>query len=203
MEKSAKDILATAESLFMKYGIRSVSMDDIAREHGISKKTIYIHFDSKKDLVENVAINHNEAEKEMIDGLRAKAKDAVHEMIVISNYVNQVFRELNPAVVYDLQKYFKSCWELFESLHTDFIYNVIRENIEKGQDQGLYRTSLNADVIARLYTGITFVMTDGELFPHKEFPKDEVYTQYINYHLNAILTEKGHGIYKKHQSNES
>lgn len=200
MEKTAQDILLAARDLFMRFGIKSISMDDIAREQGISKKTIYKYFDSKKELVSEVAMAHNRSEKMAIEEIRSQSTNAVHEMIMISRYVNGVLRELKPSVVYDLQKYYRHSWKLFESLHNDFVYKVMKENLEQGQKEGSYRENVDTDIIARFYTGMTLMMTDEDLFPVKQYSKEKIYQHYIDYHLTAILTPKGRTLYQKYSN---
>lgn len=198
MEGAYLDILNSAARLFMRFGIKSVSMDDIAREQGMSKKTLYKYFESKKDLVKKVALAHNDSEKESICAIRDKTQDAVHEMVLIARYVHDMLKDIRPSVIFDLKKYYRQSWKLFESLHNEFVYSTIKSNIERGRIDGLYREDFNEDIIARFYTGMTLIITEEQLFPEKSYPIEAIYNQFMNYHLNAILTAKGRKLFQKY-----
>ncbi len=186
-----EEILAKAEQLFKKYGIKSVTMDDLARELGVSKKTLYQHVPNKAELIQTILRNYTCTEKEALKAIRDHARDAVEEMLHIAAFVVEMLREMSDTVLYDLQKYYRKSWEMVQRLHREHIYEVIRDNLERGQREGLYRTDLDAAIIARLYVGKSFVVVDEEFFPASRFRKEEVVRQHILYHLRGVASEKG------------
>ncbi|HMR42705.1 MAG TPA: TetR/AcrR family transcriptional regulator [Saprospiraceae bacterium] len=191
MEHQKQQILVQAESLFLRYGIKSVTMDDLARELGVSKKTLYQYIENKADLISQIILNHVEEETDCINSICDQTLNAVEQMLVIGKYVVQQLGKISPTVVYDLKKYYRQSWELMEMLHRQHVYQVIVKNIEKGIKEGLYRENLNTDVIAKLYVGKTFLLVDEDIFPLKNYEKEHLFREFIFYHLFGIVSQKG------------
>ncbi|MCG8332615.1 MAG: TetR/AcrR family transcriptional regulator [Chitinophagales bacterium] len=177
-------------------------MDDIAREMGMSKKTLYQYFDNKTDLLEQIFLQHIEDEKEMMGNIKARAADAIEEIVEVGRYVVSLLREVSPTAVYDLQKYYWSIWVELEALHKQYIYESIRENILWGIKQGFYRSNLDADIIAKLFVGKTSLIVDEEMFPAKDYQKGELFQEFINYHIQGIASVKGRQLLEKYQAIE-
>lgn len=184
-------ILEKVRKLFMRYGIKSVTMDDVARALGISKKTLYQHVDNKSDLIQKMLFKHIEEEKNALQNIRSEAKNALEEMILIAKHVLQMFRELNPSVIYDLQKYYPESWDNLNQLHRTYLFEFIAQNIIAGKKEGLYKEGLNAAILARLYAGQMNIIIDQYFFPSKEFGIEEIYKEYINYHIRGIASREG------------
>jgi AcrR family transcriptional regulator len=196
---TAKEILAGAKKLYMRYGIKSVTMDDVARELGISKKTLYQHVDNKTDLVNKIIKDHISTEKSCLGAMEEEASDPIEHMLMIARYVTQVLREVRPAAMYDLQKYYRDAWKIMDKFQQEHVYRTIRANLEKGIDQGLYRDDIDADIIAKLYVGKTMIITDEELFPMREYNRDQLFNEYMTYHLRGILSDQGLKKFKTYQ----
>jgi len=188
---SRKDILEGAKKLFMRYGIKSITMDDVARELGISKKTLYQHVDNKNDLVKRIIVEHIADEKDCLSGIADEASDPIEQMLMIARYVLQILREVRPTAMYDLQKYYRETWQLMDKFHQEHVYKTIKANLEAGVEKGLYRHDLDTDIIAKLYVGKTMIINDEEMFPSRDYDRDRLFAEYINYHLRGILSEKG------------
>ncbi|MCB0705440.1 MAG: TetR/AcrR family transcriptional regulator [Saprospiraceae bacterium] len=193
-------ILSSAAELFMRYGIKSVSMDDIARELGISKKTLYQVVDNKAELIDEVIAQYLEGEECSIETIRKSATDSIEEMLLISAHVTQVMRQLRPATIYDLQKYHKSAWMRIEGHHQEHVYKVVSDNILAGIQQGLYREEVDADIIARLYVSKSFVLVDEKIFPLKDFHRDKLLLEFIYYHIHGIASAKGLEVLQKYKN---
>jgi len=195
-------ILSGTEQLFMRYGVKSMTMDSISKELGISKKTLYQFVDNKSDLIEQVFKWHLQEELVVLREIRENAKDAIDEILGIAKYGVQKLRELNPTTIYDLQKHYKEVWKLLESLHTEQVYTYIKENLEKGIEEGLYRSNLNPDIIAKLYGGKTVLVVNEDLFPLKEYNKEKLFEEYIQYHIHGVASAKGLKRLEKYLSKE-
>ncbi len=195
---SKTNILQGAAGLFLRYGIKSVTMDDISRELGISKKTLYQHVENKADLIEQTMQAHIDEEKLMITQIRETADDAIHEIVILARHITQVLREMPAGLTYDLQKYYRNCWEIINAYSQTHIYGVIKDNIERGIKQKVYRKDVNPDIIAKLYVGKTSIITDEDVFPLRNYKKDTLFRQYINYHLHGIASTKGLKLLEKH-----
>ena len=195
---TGKKIIEKARELFMQYGLKSISMDDVARTLGISKKTLYQCVHNKADLIKRGLAMHIEEEKLVLDEIHQSAENAIDEMIKISKYVSQTLQKVNPSVIHDLQKYYQSSWELMESLHFEHTYFLIKKNIEKGIEEGLYRDDAHADILAKLYIGRMDLVVDKSLFPIGEYTFSQIHTNMITYHLHGIMSEKGRKVFEEY-----
>lgn len=166
-------------------------MDDIAREMGMSKKTIYKHVRDKSELVKVVLKSHLAEEMQQVEQTLHSSPNAVDSMIKLLEYFLTQIREFNPSVLYDLQKYYPESWNLFNEYRYGFFQNIIEENIKNGMKQGYYRSDLDASIISKIYIRSFEVMLDQELFPQKKFQFFMVYKEYLNYHLRGILSPQG------------
>ncbi len=192
-------LFSTVESLFMKYGIKSITMDDVSKELGISKKTLYQYVENKKDLIDKVMQQNFANELRDIAEIHQNSKDAIDEMLQVSKHVTQQLREMHPSVVYDLQKYYRESWQEMEKFHEEFIYGQIKQNIERGQQEGLYRLDLDPDIIAKLYVSKTMVIVDESTFPLREYNREKLFLEYIFYHIRGIASLKGLKLLEKHR----
>jgi len=184
-------IIEQARSLFMRCGLRSVTMDDVSRELGISKKTLYQHVIDKPDLVRKTVEKEIESDQQAVEEILKKNLNAIDELIEISHLVAEKFKNLHPSIMYDMQKYYPDSWALLENYRSRFIVKVILENILKGQKQGLFRTNFKPEVIARLYATKVQLITDIQVFPTSEFNQADVYKESLRYHIYGISNEKG------------
>jgi AcrR family transcriptional regulator len=190
-------LLEQATALMMKYGIKSVSMDDLARQLGMSKKTIYQFVENKRDLV-NKMVNHAiEDERRQVEAILSNSSDALTEMLTIARFVLAQLRELGPSLVFDMKKYYPREWDIMENHHLHYITQTITNNISRGISEGLYRSEIDPVTIAQLYHAMTHAIVDEELFPLKRFSKTDLYTHMIRYHLHGIVTDKGRAILKE------
>ena len=170
METSEK-IAHKAHALFARYGIRSTSMDDIAADLGISKKTIYRFYSNKDSLVEGLV---DKATGENIFSckiLTANSDNAIIELYFLMLRVKELYNVLNPGILYDLKKNHESAYEKFKNHKGLFIHQTLKANIERGVKMGLYREDFDIDVIVRfLLESITFI-SDPEIFSPAPYSK--------------------------------
>jgi len=151
MDEKVDRILSESLRLFMKNGIRSISMDDIAKELGMSKKTIYQHVANKTELVEMVLNFMREKESNIcIDGDITKM-NAIDILLAVSRNVSRQMKDLNPINAYELQKYYPSIYREFILKKRDHVYLTLKQNFEQGIAEGIYRNDLDIDLVARLY----------------------------------------------------
>lgn len=186
-----KDIIIKAGELFVKYGIKSMTMDDIAREMGVSKKTLYQFVENKKDLVKKVMHLHIHNQQDCICEMHTAKGNAIDKLMEIGAFVNQHMRTLHPSVIFDLKKYHPEAWGYLNKHKEEFIYTTIKSNLEEGMSEGLYREDLKPDLVARLYMGMTNALIDQESFPADQFSKEELHNEMTKYHIRAVLSKKG------------
>ena len=195
-----RQLLEKAGELFMSIGIKSVSMDDIAKNLGISKKTIYQYFENKKDLLSQIIHQFTDQYIKELNLKRQDATDAIMEMHIIGKHITGHLRGISNATMHDLQKYYQKEWEVIQDLHKKDLYKVIKENLERGQNEGLYRMNLHAEIIATLYVESSFIIADEKVFPLKFFERESLVKEYLEYHIHGVVTDKGHNILKNQNS---
>jgi len=128
--------LAQAFPVFMKYGIKSVTMDDLARRLGMSKKTIYTFVKDKNDLVKKILIFQHMGEKAIIDGICSKGLNAIDEMFEIGHFVSSLLSDMHPSIHYDLEKYHQEAFQEMSEAHEASVYECIFTNLNKGISEG-------------------------------------------------------------------
>ncbi len=196
-------ILRKAFELFMRYGIKSVTMDDIARELGISKKTLYQTVANKADLIAQIFQLHFAEEEQAMATIREQSSDAIEEMLGIGRYVVEKTQGMSPTVVYDLQKYYRSLWDEMQAKMKKNVYSIIIDNLERGIAQGLYRKDMQPDVVARLYVGKTVIAADEETFEACNHDMSTLHRELILYHMHGITSAKGRQLLDKHLAAEA
>lgn len=187
-------ILDTATELFLNLGFKSVTMDDLAEQMGISKKTIYTHFKNKTELVEQCTLHLFHKISHGIDCICEKGKNPIEEEYEIKRFVMANLKDEKTSPQYQLKKYYPHIHRTLQKKQYDLIKECIRSNIQRGIEQGLYRKNLDADLIARIYfAGITS-LKDDRLFPRQAFPMVPLMNEHLEYHLRGIVTPKGRTI---------
>lgn len=184
-------ILEKCERLFMRYGIKSVTMDDVSRELGMSKKTLYQYFENKEELIHKVTQNHFTCQNKVIEHIIHHSKTAIDEMIGISNWMNTMSKNLNPSLVFDLKKYHPQSWQVFNDHRNTEVYNCIKHNLERGIQEGIYREELDTEVLARIYIARMEMFLDAEIFPYDKFPPEKTFKVFMDYHIRGLATPKG------------
>ena len=192
-------ILAKSRELFMQYGIRSVSMDDIAGVLGISKKTIYQYFADKEELVGAVIqfeVCHSESQCNVDHSASA---NAIEEMFRSMEMVEQMFRTMNPSVLFDLKKYHPVAFGILEKHKNDYLFNIIRCNLQRGISEGLYRPEIRIDIIARFRIDSMLMPFDPGFLQKHKVGLVEIEQQIIEHYLFGIVTLKGYKLVLKYQ----
>lgn len=193
-------ILSTVAGLYLKYGVRSVSMDDLAHHQGISKKTLYQYFDDKNDLVNQVTALLLE-ERMLQYAIAIKdSSNAIDELLSISKLMRKHFSELNPALMYDLQKYHPEAWDLFLQHENSVVYHLVVKNLEKGVAENFFRPDINVNVLAKIRVEEIHLSFDERVYPKDEFDFTEVQMQLFDHFVHGVLTEKGIKLYKNYQN---
>ena len=194
------EIIARAEQLFMRIGVKSVTMDDISRELGISKKTLYQHFENKDNLIEAVVSTHVDRERQVMEGICSKAIDALDEIRTIGVFITATIEDVSPSTLFDLQKYYHKSWELLIKKQDEQMINCIVKNIEKGKAEGHYRAEVNPDIIARIYAKATYLVVEEVANPNSKFSRRELIWELHNYHIHALATPAGLALWKQYNS---
>lgn len=184
-------LLAKSAEMFLNLGVKSVTMDEIAAEMGISKKTIYAHFPTKTKLIEATALYVFENISCGIDKIREENKDPLEELYIIKNFALDNLKDEKSSPQYQLQKYYPKIFTTIKTRQQKMMRELILENLQKGIDQGLYRADLPLDFTTRIYFVGMLGIKDRDFFPEKDYTTSELVEKHLEYHLRAIVTEKG------------
>ncbi len=197
MDETLKKILLQAFILFTKYGIRNVSMDDIAAHLGVSKKTLYQHIDNKAELIHKAVAMHLSNECEVTNELFGSATNAIEEMLSIADHVCRQLSMMHPSAIFELKKYYPESWELLENHRSQHIYGSIIQNITKGIKQGLYRSDLKPELIARFYIAKSRILVGDDYFSKTDYRPAEIMLEMMQYHIYGIATPEGVAYFQK------
>lgn len=191
-------ILIKAEELFMQFGIRSVSMDDIANHLGMSKKTLYQYYADKDELVDAVVDGHiREIQMDCL-GCRTEARDAIHEIFLTMEHIMQEFNNMNPMLLYDLEKFHFRSYQRFKDHKDKFLAQVIRENIEWGVKEELYRPEINTDVMCKFRIESMMIPFNVIVFPPGKYNLGSSSEDIIEHFVYGLATIKGHRLIQKY-----
>ena len=189
-----EEILNKATELFLNLGFKSVTMDDLAHEMGISKKTIYSHFKNKTKLVEETTSNLFCTISNGIDQIRGLDKNPIEELYEIKKFVMEHLKNEKSSPQHQLQRYYPKIYNNMHSRQFDVMQDCIEENLRRGIEQGIYRENLQIDFISRIYfSGVTSTKNQ-KLFPMHKFPVAYLMDAYLEYHLRGIVSPKGRNI---------
>ncbi len=177
--------------LFMKYGVRSVTMDDVAKHLGISKKTIYLHFKDKEEIILLSTSVYFEKEQRDMEEIENGTENAVEHLYNLSVCLRERLRNINSSVLFDLKKYYKSAWDNYKKHKHDVIFNSVFNNLKRGMAEGLFRNDINPEILAYLRMGEIELSFNKEYFPEDKFTLGEIHEQIFEHFTQGILSEKG------------
>ena len=197
MNDELKKILLKVRELYMKYGIKSITMDDIAMELGISKKTLYQYVTDKDDLVGKFTDNEIFLRQEDIRKCFKIDFNAIEEFFEISIFMNKIMRDQNPATEHDLKKYYPHHYQKIVKIRREGVFNYILLNLKKGKMEGLYREEMNEEIIAKLYLSRVESIHLNDLFTIEEFTSLKLFIELLIYHIRGIATEQGITVLEK------
>ena len=190
MEKKER-IVNGALELFMRMGVKSVNMDEVATNLGISKKTLYVHFDNKKDLVHHCFQRHYDLVSEMINTSVAQFENAIDELFAIDESCSLVMKQTNPYLLGELKRYYPNTWALIEQLKQKVLFDILKNNLNKGIEQEIYRNEIDVNIIAKLMISRIDALINDELFPLTHYDFRKLLTENRIYHIRGIATQKG------------
>jgi len=195
-------ILNKAMDMFLTLGFKSVTMDDIATEMSISKKTIYQYYANKNELVSAVATQLVNRISDDIDQIALAGHNPMKELFEIKNHIKAILDDKYMAPLHQLKKYYNDISVKLRSQQFDKMHNSVMDNIQRGMDEGLYRTNLDKEFISRLYFTVIVGIKEGEVFPAEIFSQQQLTQMYLEYHLRAIASPKGLNLLEEYLQND-
>jgi len=184
-------IVEKSRELFVTLGFKSVTMDDIANNLGISKKTLYVHFKNKTALVKEVTLTVIGYITNGINQICIKEENPIKEIFEIKNFVMEYLKDEKSAPQYQLQKYYPSIYATLKQQQFELMEDCVKGNLTKGIQLGLYRKDISIEFASRIYFHGVIGVKDKDLFPTSLFPTNELMVSYLDYHLRGICSNKG------------
>ena len=196
-------ILKAADELFITYGLRSVTMEDIAKKLAISKKTIYQFFEDKDALVKNIVQEKLNEQSAAMERISKESTDPIDEVLRMSAYIKESMSKLHPSVVFDMEKFFPKSYALFLDHKECCFKDSFINNLEQGIGLGLYRANINQYLLAIMRMNQIETAFNPNLFPPDKFKLQDIQVEFIMHFLYGICTLKGHKLINKyHHINE-
>lgn len=186
-----EDILKSAVNLFLNYGFKSVTMDDIASTQGISKKTIYQYFENKTVLVEEAVLYLFHTISSGIQAICDLEKNPIEEILEIKKFLMHNLKDEKSSPQYQLEKYYPKIYKDIKEKQFCVMENCVACNLERGVKLGLYRKNINIYFISKIYFTCMMALKDKALFPLNNFSMLTLTNNYLEYHLRGICTPEG------------
>jgi AcrR family transcriptional regulator len=197
--KMKERILFASQELFLKYGIRSISMDDIAKHLAISKKTIYEFFKDKDELVQVIMLKELNKNRCDFKKIGKASANVIEEFFEMMQHASEMFGKINPSVFYDLQKYHPEAWNLFQEFKRNYILKIVEGLLKKGIKQGYIRPDIRPEILARMRIAQIDMGFNPDIFPSGKFTVTEVQMAMLEHFLYGICTLRGYKLINKYK----
>jgi AcrR family transcriptional regulator len=197
MDEKLDRLLTETFRLFKIYGIRSISMDDIAREIGISKKTIYQFVANKTELVEMTLRHMHSKESTLCFDTDIKDMNAIDILLAVSRNVSKQMKDMNPVNIFELQKYYPTIYREFVIMKRDHVFEQVKQNFAQGIAEGIYRNDLDIELVARLYIQKLVDVHDPEFLASVSFGFEKIFQVMFDSHIRGIANAQGLAYYEQ------
>ncbi len=191
MNEEFENIITRVTELYFQYGIKSVTMDDVARELGMSKKTLYKYISNKDELVAYCMNSLVEKRNCAFKEIEKEKMNAIEELFMVNEHVVQMLKNYNPSTEYDLKKYYPDLYEKLRKFRRENMYEAVKNNIIRGKQEGLYRENLNEDIISRVHVSRIENSYANEMFDIEELTSWKFIREMFTYHIHGIANEAG------------
>lgn len=192
-------IVKKAHELFMLYGIRSVSMDEIAAHLGMSKKTIYQYFEDKDAIVDGVLNIEIEMNEKNFMQQQQNAENAVHEIFLDIDLIQEMLKGMNPSILFDLEKYHPTAYKKLNDHKNNFYYGIMCNNLKRGIAENVYKEDINIDILSRFRVSSIFLIFNPEVFPSLKYNLTETFWEITANFLHGLVTVKGNKLIDKYK----
>ena len=195
------EICDRVQLLFQEYGIKSLTMDDIADKLGCSKKTLYVFFKNRKDLVLKVISNDMKKHELEINNIIAEKLHPIEEILSLNVIAINKLKTCHPSFQYDLKKYYPQSWNVFDKKNKQLTYKVSIQNLKKGIKKGCYRKEINPEIISKIFSEKIDLVFNRLAFETITVSFSDVFKELINHHMLGIVNEDGRKYYLNLQKN--
>ncbi|WP_066759253.1 TetR/AcrR family transcriptional regulator [Crocinitomix algicola] len=191
MDEKKKAIIESAVAVYMKFGIKSVTMDEMARQLGVSKKTLYLHVKDKNELVEECLNFVQCSDKEGMNMIFKKKMGAIEELLEVGRYLAKTLGSIHPSIFFDLKKYHPNVLKLIDQYKFKIVKQRLIDNLNNGIKQGVYRDNVNPEIIAEFHLRTMDGVMKGEILADADYKMEAIYSEYFRYHIRGIASLKG------------
>lgn len=182
----------------MRYGFRSVTMDEIAGQLGVSKKTLYQFFEDKDALVEAVMQAELAYMQTQCRKQTTESQNAIEEIFMDMDAIEPVMDALNPQILFDLEKFYPKTFEKFKKHKNTFLLEITKKNLQRGIREELYRAEIDIDIIARFRLESAFIAFLPDVFSYGKYSLFRVATEILHHYLYGLATPKGKKLIDKY-----
>lgn len=191
-------IMLSALELFRQYGFKSVTMDDVAHRAGISKKTLYQHFDNKNSIVSETMAWYKNEVRCQCDAILSASANAVEAFVKIKVQLDNMYREVNPMALFELQRHYPDGYQQFR-LNMEKDVAAVKANLEQGVQEGNYRAEINTEILARFHMESVLMIMMPNMMVKDRYDLYTVNQEILEHYMYGILTPKGEKLYKKYK----
>jgi len=193
-------ILGAAAEMFSQYGFKSITMDDIARRAGISKKTLYQHFANKEEVVNESVVWYKKNTTNNCMAVLDEAENAIEAMVKLMAFFDEMHKRINPMALFEMQKYFPDAYKTFREMLVERDVVIIRDNIQQGVKEGLYREEVDADLMARYRIETSMLILQPNLLVNDRNNLMSVAMEIGEHFLYGLVTPKGEKLFQKYKA---
>jgi AcrR family transcriptional regulator len=191
MDKVFQNIIKTAAELYKKFGLKSVTMDDVARECMISKKTLYKYVNDKIDLLKQAFKFEFSIQSNLFESITEKGLNAVEEVFEIHKHLIKMLKTHNPVIEHDMMKYYPVIHREMKEKSAKQVYKMMLQNLKKGIEEGLYYNDIDIELVAKQRVIFQVQKIENSIVSFKEFTTPHALRQMFIYHLRAICSPEG------------
>ncbi|MCD6010224.1 MAG: transcriptional regulator, TetR family [Flavipsychrobacter sp.] len=192
-------ILSASAELFTQYGFKTITMDDIARRAGISKKTLYQHFANKDEVVNESVIWHKNNMGASCATILTESENAIEAMVKILVFFDDMHKRINPMALFEMQRFYPQAYKTFRDMLVERDVVMMRDNILQGIKEGLYREDLNADLMARYRLETSMLILQPSLLVSDRNNLMSVALEIGEHFMYGLMTPKGEKLYQKYK----
>ncbi|QDP84318.1 TetR/AcrR family transcriptional regulator [Chryseobacterium sp. SNU WT5] len=188
--------LSKAANLFIENGAKTVTMDEIAKEFGISKKTLYQKYKNKEELLEEVLKHRLEVVIDRLQYLDDNVENAIERMICRDEEIDKVSHANNNILIRQLLKYYPAIFQKHMLNFSSKFSEVLVHNIKKGRQQGFYRDDFDAEIYSKIFFQLVMSYDSSPFFDTAVIEREHFMQETLMLYMNAITTEKGKEVLK-------
>jgi AcrR family transcriptional regulator len=200
--ESKERIVCSVTDLFYRFGVKSITMDDVAKHLSVSKKTLYKYFKDKNDMVFQCCHHDLEKRKLAFKEIASRAEDAVQELMMMMDHMQTMLGSINPNLLFDIRKYHPQAWMTYLEFKDHVMMQSINDNLKRGMMSGLYRADLDVRVLAKLRLEEVEMGFNPDIFPSTNFHLKDVQLALFDHFMHGISTPKGQKLIYRYKENE-